>query len=59
MIAAFKQVTTVRINKPLITPGAKIWQRGFHDRVVRDEDEYNRIAEYIVTNPERWRADSS
>ena len=57
MIAAFKQVTTVRINEVRGTPGASIWQRGYHDRVVRDGDEFDRIAEYIVTNPDRWEHD--
>jgi putative transposase len=34
-----------------------VWQRGFHDRVVRNDDEFDRIAWYIVTNPERWEMD--
>ena len=31
-----------------------LWQRGFHDRVVRDEGELRQLREYIVTNPCRW-----
>lgn len=57
MIAGFKQVTTMRINELRGTPGAKVWQRGFYDRVVRNDDEFDRIAWYIVTNPERWMDD--
>ena len=30
------------------------WQSRFYDRVIRDDEEYGRIAEYIDTNPERW-----
>jgi putative transposase len=30
-----------------------LWQSGYVDRVVRDEDELNRIRDYIVTNPRR------
>ena len=33
------------------------WQRGFYDRIVRDEDELNRIREYIITNPVKWQID--
>ncbi len=32
----------------------KLWQRGFYDRVVRNERELEQIRYYIQTNPERW-----
>ena len=31
-------------------PG-KLWQRNYYDRIIRDEDELNRIREYIIYNP--------
>ena len=31
-----------------------VWQRGYWDHVVRDEEDYARICEYIETNPQRW-----
>lgn len=31
-----------------------MWQRGFHDHVVRDERDLDRVREYIATNPVRW-----
>jgi putative transposase len=34
-----------------------IWQRGFHDRVIRDEAELERIRSYIEENPLRWSLD--
>ena len=34
-----------------------VWQRSFHDRVIRDEAEYRLVGEYILTNPARWRQD--
>ena len=30
------------------------WQRSFHDRIVRDPDEWQRIRRYIVDNPGKW-----
>jgi len=33
------------------------WQRSFYDRIIRDAEEFERIAEYIRTNPARWAAD--
>ncbi|MCH7677032.1 hypothetical protein IH879_19085 [candidate division KSB1 bacterium] len=37
-------------------PG-KLWQRNYYDRIIRDEDELNRIREYIIHNPEKWDED--
>lgn len=34
-----------------------VWQRGYWDRIVRNEDELNRIREYIRLNPEKWAED--
>ena len=35
----------------------EIWQRRFHDRVVRDLDEWEVIADYILWNPVNWHLD--
>ena len=37
--------------------GFSVWQRSFHDRVVRGEDEYQKIRKYIDENPMRWTQD--
>ena len=33
------------------------WQSRFHDRIVRDQDELNRIATYIENNVAQWHLD--
>lgn len=33
------------------------WQRSFHDRIVRDANEYENIYYYISENPQRWAND--
>jgi REP element-mobilizing transposase RayT len=33
------------------------WQRSFHDHIIRDESEYQRIWQYIDQNPARWTED--
>ncbi len=35
-----------------------IWQRSYHDRVIRDEREYQKIWKYIDTNPVKWEEDT-
>ena len=38
-------------------PEAKIWQSSYHDHIVRDDDDYKRLWEYIEENPGRWVED--
>jgi len=54
IIRAFKSSVTKAINEYRSTPGRQVWQRGFYDHVVRNEEELNRIRDYILTNPARW-----
>ena len=37
--------------------GGNIWQRGFHDHIIRSRDDYEEIAKYIHDNPTRWYYD--
>ena len=37
--------------------GFSPWQRSFHDHIVRNEEDYSRIAEYIQNNPALWQDD--
>lgn len=37
--------------------GISLWQRSFHDHVIRNECDYRRIWEYIDTNPAKWELD--
>ena len=58
MVAGFKAAAAARINALRQAPGAPVWQRNYYDHVIRDEDDYNRIVEYITTNPQNWPEDS-
>ena len=37
--------------------GIDVWQRGYHDRIVRDREEYEKIYKYICNNPANWKLD--
>lgn len=37
--------------------GYSIWQRSFHDHIIRSEQDYRRIHEYIRNNPLNWQQD--
>ena len=35
----------------------RIWQRNYYDRIIRNEQEYEKIYEYIENNPLKWEED--
>ena len=37
--------------------GENIWQRSFHDHIIRDEKDFSRIWKYIDTNVSKWTKD--
>ncbi len=37
--------------------GFSVWQKGFYDHVVRSEDDYREIWDYISGNPMQWAED--
>ncbi len=57
LIAGFKSAATKRVNEMRNTPGAKLWQRNYYERIIRNEDELHRIREYIRNNPMKWAVD--
>ncbi len=56
-IAGFKSAATQRINHLRGTPGLPVWQRNYYEHIIRNEEELNRIREYIHNNPLRWHLD--
>jgi putative transposase len=58
IVRSFKSAVTKRINDLRSTDGAPVWQRGFYERVIRDEAELDPIRQYIAGNPARWSGDT-
>ena len=64
VIGRFKSITTkryidgVKNNGWRLFPG-KLWQRSFHDRIIRNEKELNHIRTYIRNNPPQWESDAN
>ena len=56
-VAGFKSSATKRINEHRNTPKLSVWQSRFHDHIIRNQDEYIRIKQYIETNPGNWEKD--
>ena len=51
--------TIIRNMKAYITKriGFSPWQKSFHDHIIRNDDDYQKIAEYIKNNPDTWAED--
>ena len=46
----------VRNIKSYVTKwaGFPVWQKSFYDHIIRNDDDYCQIAEYIENNPAKW-----
>lgn len=51
--------TIIRSFKTMVTKeiGTSIWQRSYHDHIIRGEKDYRKIWKYIDTNPIKWESD--
>ena len=57
LVGKFQMITSKQINKLRDTPGMKNWQSNYHDHVIRDNISYQRIRNYIISNPMNWDKD--
>jgi REP element-mobilizing transposase RayT len=57
IVQNFKSVSTRKINRINSTSGETIWQRNYHDRIIRDEKSLHHIQQYITENPHAWTQD--
>lgn len=65
-IAGFKSAVNTKIddyidlhqlNIPKYNRNNHFFQSNYHDRIIRDEMEYQRIKKYIINNPYCWKTD--
>lgn len=54
IIRSYKSAVTKHANRLGIENG---WQSRFHDHIIRNDDEYQRINDYIENNPVNWEKD--
>jgi REP element-mobilizing transposase RayT len=57
IVRALKTFSARKINKLRNTAGIPVWQRNYYDHIIRNNDSYLNIANYIITNPEKWTDD--
>jgi REP element-mobilizing transposase RayT len=54
IIRSYKSAVTKHANRLGLENG---WQARFHDHIIRDDAEYQRISDYIIRNPQNWKND--
>ncbi len=59
IIGNYKMLVTKRVKATLKATGTdmKVWQRGYWERIIRNERELNATRQYIRDNPIRWQED--
>ena len=55
MIGLYKSYVSRKIHE--IDPELHVWQSSFHDHVIRNQKQYEKIWKYIENNPLQWEMD--
>ena len=55
IIGQYKMSVTkqIRCHKP----GMQVWQRSFHDHIIRNQESYEKIWNYVEYNDQKWTED--
>lgn len=57
IVRSFKSAASKRVNELVGVSGAPIWQRNYHEHIIRNEQALNAIRQYIQDNPSQWALD--
>lgn len=62
MVGAFQSIVTVEYIRGVKTFGwtpfnGKLWQRNYYEHIIRNEQSYQTISNYIINNPAKWEDD--
>jgi len=55
VVRGYKSAVTKKLNELGI--GCAVWQRNYYEHIIRNEQSYINIAEYIIKNPAKWQED--
>ncbi len=55
IIRGYKSSVTKQLN--LMDIGCVVWQRNYYEHIIRDEQSYQTISNYIINNPAKWAED--
>lgn len=56
----WETVNRAGVNRAGVNPAptmGKLWQRNYHEHIIRNEQSYQTISNYIINNPDNWASD--
>jgi len=54
ILGKFQMIISKQINILRNTPGKTNWQHDYYDRIIRNEESFNIVKNYIIDNPKNW-----
>jgi len=57
IIGRYKMQTSKQINILRKMQGKPVWQRNYYEHIIRNEQSYLEISDYIKNNPKKWETD--
>lgn len=54
VIGWYKYQVTKLVNQKMSIQGEKLFQRSYYDHVIRNQQDYDEIWQYIENNPRKW-----
>lgn len=57
IIGSFKSATTKHVHRLGLIDLKTIWHRNYYEHIIRDNEDLQRIADYIHLNPSNWEND--
>ncbi|MGL4598734.1 MAG: transposase [Bacteroidia bacterium] len=55
IVRGYKSSVTKQLN--LMHIGYAVWHRNYYENIIRDEQSYQNISNYIINNPTKWQED--
>lgn len=59
IIGKFKMQSAKEINIIRETPGKRVWQRGYYDHIIKNQQDLDNAKQYIINNPRNWIGDKN
>mgnify|MGYP003795549223 FL=1 len=57
IVRQFKTFSARRINTLRNSTDKPVWQRNYYEHIIRNDQSFQKIGEYILTNPVQWEND--
>ncbi len=57
VIRSYKSAVTLHVPKRIVDQYGVFWQRNYYEHIIKNDEELERIRQYIIANPFSWEQD--